>query len=161
MSGFVPPPATGSTFAPPTLPGFMDFIANHMNISTTALPSTSPWIGWAFNYAQEIVSPTLGCVTTILYALATYNLAADFLVNFCPDSPGQCVFATLREMYRINSFVPGVVQSTSDNGTSTSLLVPDFLKELTLSDLQELKTPYGRAYLAIAQKYGTLWGITC
>jgi hypothetical protein len=151
---------SGSTFAPPTLAGFMTFIQNNMNISATALPPTSEWIGWAYDYAQEVVSPTLGCVSSLIYALALYNLAGDFLVNYAPDSPGQCVFANLRSTYKIGSFVPGVVQSTSDNGTSTSLLVPDFMKELMLADLQELKTPWGRAYLAFAQKYGTLWGIT-
>ena len=134
---------SGSSFAPPTLAGFTTFIANNMGISTTVLSPSSEWVGWAFSYALDIVSPTLGCVSSLIYALAVYNLAGDFLVNYAPDSPGQCYFGDLRKQYKLAGFVPGVVQSTSDNGTSTSLLVPDALKELTLADLQELKTPWG------------------
>jgi hypothetical protein len=81
------------------------------------------------------------------------------LINYGEDVTPSTVFADIRTAYKINSFVPGMVSSTSDNGTSTSLITPDFFQNLTLSDLQLMKTPYGRAYLAIAQKAGNLWGI--
>ena len=40
------------------------------------------------------------------------------------------------------------------------LLVPDAFKALTISDLQNLKTPWGLTYLGFAQACGTLWGLT-
>lgn len=70
-------------------------------------------------------------------------------------------FANVRQKLKLNSFVPGVVGSTSDLSTSVGLDNPDFFKHLTLADLQLLKTPYGRQYLSLAQKYGpTIWGLT-
>jgi hypothetical protein len=53
-----------------------------------------------------------------------------------------------------------VVSSSADVSTSESLLVPDAAKGFQFADLQYLKTPYGRAYLGYAQRYGQLWGIT-
>lgn len=70
-------------------------------------------------------------------------------------------FADARRVLKLNSFTPGIVGSTSDLSTSVSLDVPEFFKHLTLDQLQLLKTPYGRAYLRLAQRYGpTVWGIT-
>lgn len=70
-------------------------------------------------------------------------------------------FANARRQLKLNSFVPGVVASTSDLSTSVGLDNPDFFKNLTLDQLQLLKTSYGRAYLAIAQKYGpNVWGVS-
>ena len=34
------------------------------------------------------------------------------------------------------------------------------MKDFTLANLQNLKTPYGRQYLAWAQAYGPLWGLS-
>lgn len=70
-------------------------------------------------------------------------------------------FANARRIFKINSFVPGIVATTSDLTTSVGLDNPDFFKTLTLEQLQLLKTPWGRNYLNIAQKYGpTIWGLT-
>jgi len=52
------------------------------------------------------------------------------------------------------------VGASEDEATSQTLLTPEAMKGLTLADLQNLKTPWGRQYLAFAQSYGTLWGIT-
>jgi|APCry1669192062_1035393.scaffolds.fasta_scaffold00554_4 hypothetical protein len=152
----------------PTVTGFQSFIYNVMGIDPLVLPSDSPVIGWAFQVAMMIVSPDLAIVATAngttpatsLYELAVYNLAGDNLVNYAQDQAGRTYFADLRASLKINAFAAGVVTSASDAGTSDSLAVPESLKNLTLSDLQNLKTPWGRAYLAIAQRYGTLWGLT-
>jgi hypothetical protein len=40
------------------------------------------------------------------------------------------------------------------------LLNPEAMKTFTLANLQNLKTPWGREYLAIAQRAGTTWGLT-
>ena len=50
--------------------------------------------------------------------------------------------------------------SASDEGTSTALLNPEFMKTLTLQNLQALKDPYGRTYLQFAQSFGPVWGLT-
>jgi hypothetical protein len=70
-------------------------------------------------------------------------------------------FAALRRNFKIGQFVPGMIASTNDSSTGMSLDNPDFMKGLTLYDLQVAKTPWGRAYLAIAQKAGpNLWGLS-
>jgi hypothetical protein len=94
----------------------------------------------------------------LLYDNAVYNLGMSNLIEFTPDQIGRTMFATLRKTYSILAFKPGVVQSSGDEGTNTSLLVPDFMKNLTMADLQYIKTPWGRAYMAIAQRVGPVWG---
>ena len=70
-------------------------------------------------------------------------------------------FNKLRRQLRLNSFVPGVVTSANDLSTGAGLLNPDFLRYLTFENLQLIKTPWGRAYLAVAQKWGpTLFGLS-
>ena len=60
----------------------------------------------------------------------------------------------------INSFVAGVIESSADESTSQSMKVPDQFEGLTIADLQNLKTPWGRTYLGIAQSIRTDWGIS-
>jgi len=145
---------------PPTLAGFIAFIQNVMGISSIYLPTTSPVIQMALTIALDIVNVQLQTASPDIYTLAVYNLAGDNLINFAPDQAGQTYFQDLRTSFHISDFVAGVVQSSGDEGTSTSLTVPEALSHLTLSDLQNLKTPYGRQYLAFAQRYGQLWGLT-
>jgi hypothetical protein len=149
----------------PTLAGFIDFIRGVMGIDPLLLPDNSPAIEWAYANALMIVNPTLGLVgvkspiETTLYIEAVYNLGGDNIINYAPDQPGRTYFAELRRSMNITSFAAGLVQSASDSGTSDSLAVPDSLKNLTISQLQNMKTPWGRRYLAIAQTYGTMWGV--
>lgn len=145
--------------APPTVSGFLAFIRNVMGINVTALPDTEPAIQDAFDLAIATVNLTLN-VVPIVYTLAVYNLAGDQLINWAPDQPSQKFFRDLRAELKISAFAAGVVASSGDDGTNVSLATPDYMKQLTLSDLQNLKTPYGRAYLAAAQKYGPgAWGV--
>ena len=90
--------------------------------------------------------------------------------NYAQDLPGAATvqgsdpplpfFAYARKTWNIFGFVSGVVQSTGDESTNVSLVVQEAAKDFTLSDLQNLKTPYGRRYLSMAQQYGTIWGIS-
>jgi hypothetical protein len=172
----------------PTLAGFLLFVRNTMGISTAILPDNSPVIGMAFAVALAIVNPQLKCAPALpqfdstgaqlnggglsVYALAVYNLAGDNLLNYAQDlpdaepvtgsgDPGLPFFAWTRKQLNINGFVSGVIQSSGDNGTSVSLVVQEAAKDFTLANLQQLKTPYGRQYLAFAQSYGpTTWGIS-
>jgi len=154
----------------PTAAGFLVFIRQQMGISTAVLPDASPYVGWAFDVALEIVNLQLDCISPLIYSLAVYNLAADNLINYAQDLPNAPIvpgsepaapfFQALRESWDITGFVPGVISSSADVSTSESLLVPDFMKGLTLANLQNLKSPYGRAYLAFAQSAGTNWGLS-
>lgn len=156
----------------PTLAGFLVFIRSVMGINTTVLPDNSAAITYAYNVALMTVNPQLGlglCPTPPglwnIYAIAVYNLAGDLLINYAPDQEGQTYFATLRGPppagYGIYNFVAGVIESAHDETTGDSVAVPDSLKALTLSDLQRLKTPWGRRYLEIAQDFGpNLWGLS-
>lgn len=161
----------------PTEAGFLAFIRNIMAIPAPVLPSDSLYIGWSYNVALSFVNETLrvaGAASPTfpsIYALAVYNLGGDRLVNYAqdvPDAPNVVgsdpplpFFANMRRVLNINAFVSGVIQSASDESTSESMVVPDFMKGLTFRDLQMTKTPWGREYLGIAQDYGpSVWGIT-
>lgn len=163
----------------PTLAGFQAFVQNVMGISTTILPSSSPVIGMAFAVALSIVNQALVnvCVPQFdstgaqlnsgglsIYALCVYNLAGSNLLAYAQDqngappvpgsNPPTPFFAWTRKQFNINGFISGVVQSSSDEGTSVSLVVQEAAKNFTLANLQQLKDPYGRQYLAFAQSYG-------
>jgi hypothetical protein len=156
----------------PTLAGFNVFVRTVMGINTTVLPVGTPAITYAYNVAIMITNPEIGAGIGVptgsdwsIYALAVYNLAGDRLIRFAPDQSNQTYFATLRGPiadggYGLNSFAAGVVQAASDEATSDSLAVPDALKQLSIMDLQMLKTPWGLQYLAFAQDTGTLWGMS-
>lgn len=143
-----------------TRDGFLAFIRDIMGIDSIVLPDNSPYIDLSLDLAKEIVNPVINEVSTLIFDQATYNLAGDTLINIAQDQTGQTYFADVRKTWNINGFVAGVVQSAGDESTNESLSVPDFVKGLTLSDLQNLKTPYGRQYLAYAMRWGTNWGLS-
>lgn len=143
---------------------------------------TNSSITWLANVATVTTSAPHGLATgtTVVIAgtaPAAYGVTAPIIVTgastytyaLTGTSPGSCTqaghtgltfFADLRRAWNITGFAAGVVQASSDVSTSQTLLVQDAAAGFTLGDLQNLKTPYGRAYLALAQKYGTLWGVT-
>ncbi len=143
-----------------------------MGITTDQLPDDAPVIGYAFNIALAIVSLELNLIdcSGVIYSDAVYNFGGDRILNFAQDapdappvqgsSPPMAFFAFTRKQYGLNSFVAGVIEAAADESTSETIAVPDSLKNITLMDLQNLKTPYGRTYLAFAQMLGTLWGLT-
>jgi hypothetical protein len=139
--------------------GFLAFIRG-TGITTAQLPDASPDIDNALALSIAIVYIGIQQASSLMYDQAVYNLGMSNLVEFATDQSGQTTFTTLRASYNIMGFVPGVISSTSDEGTSESLLNPDFMKQLTLADLQYIKTPWGRAYLAIAQRIGPVWGMS-
>jgi len=174
----------------PSLAGFIDFIFNRMQVPTTALSNIDPLINEIYNYALQTANfkllfipqppfpspfplpaaPSINPYPS-LYAIAVYNLGGDALVNAALDASGAPTiagtnppvkfWAYTRSLYKIDNFLAGVVQSTSDNGSSTSLAIPEMMQQLNLMDLQTLKTPWGRRYMQIAQQMGpTDWGIS-
>ena len=150
----------------PTLAGFQDFVYGVMKIDPLNLPTSEPVIGYAFDVAMSVVNYVLKVVRSppngqwSIYAMAVYNLGGSNLVNYAQDQPGRTFFDDLRKSLGINKFQAGVVSSTSDTGTSVALLNPDFMREITLANLQQIKDPWGRQYLQFAQDYGTLWGLS-
>lgn len=148
-----------ASFNAPTLDGYIAWL-REQGFTDTALPADSMFLALTYENSLATVNRALISASPIIYTLAVYNLGADFLINWTPDQPGSTFFVDLRKGYGVLDFSPGVVSSSSDNGTSTSLMNPDFLKGLTMGNLQNLKTPYGRQYLAWAQSYGTVWGLS-
>jgi len=144
----------------PTLTGYVSFIRNIMGIDTTLLPDGSPVIEFSYNFALNICTDLLSVIPQIpgqfLYITAVYNLAGDTLLTYAQDQSGQTFFAQAQQKYQLKAFVSGVVSFAGDEGTQSTLSVPEALKGLTIGNLQNLKTPYGRTYLQIAQDFGSL-----
>lgn len=130
-----------------------------MQIPVLALPDNAPVIAASYTMAIAIVDQSLVAVPGV-YSLAVYNLGGDGIIQFAPDQSGRDYFAKIRDKLNIANFSSGVNASSSDVSTSQSSLNPDFMRNLMLSDLQHLKTPWGRQYLQFAQRIGTLWGMT-
>jgi len=146
---------------PPTVAGFLTFIRQVMGIIPKDLPDNSPVIPVAFQVSKELVNISIAYASSIMYSLAVYNLAGDNLINYAPDVQGCSYFADLRASFNVNQFTAGVVDYSSDQGTSQGIWVIEPARQFTLSNLQNLKTPWGRRYLAIAQDYGpAVWGLT-
>lgn len=165
------------SYPSPTLAGFQDFITNQMQISDAVLPSDSYVIPMAFSVALALVNPALcsvgycgaiaGSVAVSIYTLAVYNLGGDNIINFAQDVPDAPVymdnlsyFAYMRKQFNTYGFVSGVISASHDETTGQSLVVQKAAENFTLANLQNLKTPWGRQYLAFAQSYGSLVGLT-
>lgn len=161
----------------PTRSGYLSFIRNIMVIDDVVLPDDSIWIDGSYNVAYNRVNkairrfPNHDQTQPSPYALAIYNLGGDRLLNFAQDLPDAAVvvgsnpplpyFKFMRSQMKLMTFVGGTVQSSSDNGTSVSLVVPKAMENLTIQDLQNLKTPWGLNYMGIAQEYGPSgWGLS-
>jgi hypothetical protein len=156
---------------PPTEAGFLTWLQQVVGFTTSVLPADSIYIDIAFNASISKVYCLIQCVDPYQYMLAVYNLGTSFIINMVQDQPGGPTFpgsgdpgvpywAGLRQSFGANSFTGGVISATSDETTSQTMTLPDWAASLTISDLQNLKDPYGRAYLAIAQSSGSLWGVT-
>lgn len=158
----------------PTIGGFLSFITNIMAVPASVIDPANPppTVTWSFDFALDWVNTQLCLVPSqtgawTMYERAVYNLAADTLINWAQDAQPYIIFQDelpywqfLRKSMNVNAFVAGVVQSTSDQGTSAGYLVPEAFKNITIANLGNLKTPFGRAYLGMAQSLGTLWGLS-
>jgi hypothetical protein len=147
----------------PTWSGFVQFLQNVVAVPEAFLPLDNDYVPAAqmcFEISMAVVNPFLGAIPS-LYTLAVYNLATDRMINYMTDLNGQTFWEDQRTKYNTNAISLGVVSSGSDQGTGMSQLNPEQMASLTLADLQTLKTPWGRAYMGIAQDYGqTLWGLS-
>ena len=158
---YIPPPIYSPPVdTTPSLAGYVNWIRTIMAIPQSVLPDNSPYIVLSYEMALETVNLYLDCASPLLYTQAVYNLGGDILVNIAQDVPPSTFWADLRESLGINNFTPGFINAANDEDTSAALLIPMNLQNLTIADLQALKTPWGRVYLSIAQSVGSMWGLT-
>jgi hypothetical protein len=155
----------------PNLPDYLTWLGETVQIPTAALPSNSPWPGYAFTQAMALTLSGQGAIPGIMYSLAVYNCATALLFLITPDQPNQTYFADARSSETSTNFpnggfgllspLTGLVVSTSDENTSTTLTAPTWAAGMTVDDLGFYQTIWGRYYLAYIQKFGpTVWGLT-
>jgi hypothetical protein len=148
-----------TAYPAPTLAGFQAW-AVPQGFTYTVLPQASIYWCYAFDTAVAVVNLQLQCASALAYMLGIYNLATDNLINWAPDTAPSTFWADLRTKFGAYNFIGGTVVSASDEGTSDSLATVESLTNLTIGQLQNLKTPWGRQYLAFAQEVGSQWGVT-
>lgn len=154
----------------PTFEGFTAWVRSVMGVTTTVLPDNSIYLQYAYYVAIEVVNLQLQVASALIYRLAVYNLGGSNLINWAQDLPGAATipgsepptpyWAWLRKEYGTYNFVAGTISAAYDQGTGESIATIDNLKNLTIGQLQQLKDPYGRQYLAWASEVGTGWGIS-
>ena len=152
-----------TAFVNPRLANRTDYLTflRGIGITTAVLPDDSMWIGISYDVSIGTVNTLIAILCPPIYPLAVYNLGADRLLNFAQDQPNMSFFADFRANNGLMKFSPGLISSAGDQGTSDSFEVIAAAKNMTISDLQMMRTPYGRAYLGIAQSYGpTIWGLS-
>jgi hypothetical protein len=151
--------------APPTLEGYINWVRQIMGVPVVVLADDSIYLEMSYDIAYEIVNRYIWAVNPGIFTVAVYNLAGDYLVNIAQDDPtlqppDNTYWTDLRQSMQINSFIPGLINQASDQGTSAGMQLLASMENLTIGDLQNLKTPWGRVYLGIAQSVGSMWGLT-
>jgi hypothetical protein len=148
----------------PTFDGFKAWVQAVMGVPNVSLPDdTTLQIAYdqAINLAylgfQSIPSQS---TSLTIYAQAVYNLGGAMLVEFAVDNPNSSYWQDLRNRMGIYNFTGGLTNSAYDQGTGEGMYILPIFSGLTLGNLQLLKTPWGRAYLALAGQWGTIWGLT-
>ena len=155
----------------PNVTDFTTFIETSVQIPTAALPTNSPWIGYAFNQAMAIANVPPSTIPGIVYTLAVYNGATHILFLITPDQVGQTYFSDARSNLASENFPQGgfslnlpqvgTVTSTFDQGTGTTLTTPEWAKGLTIGQLGFMQTVWGRDFLSYLQSYGpNIVGVT-
>ncbi|MHB8914742.1 MAG: hypothetical protein ACYC4K_02895 [Thiobacillus sp.] len=143
-------------FIDPTTPNAADFytFVTNQGVPTADLPSTSEYLTWALAYGQNIALLPPPLMPAIVYVMAVYNLGMHQLIKVAQDIPNYTFFTNARTQFGILSFMAGPIVASGDGQTSETLLSADWMKGMTLSALDLLKTPFGRSYLEYAQAYG-------
>jgi hypothetical protein len=123
-------------------------------VESASAAAWSPYLAWAFTGALGVTLIPPVDMPPILYVTAVYNYGMHKLLKVGQDQAGQTFFTTQRANFKLLSFKAGPVGASADQATSQTLVTPDFLKGLTMGDLDLLLTPWGREYLDYSQMYG-------
>lgn len=152
----------GYTSPKPNMADFLSTMYTEVGLTSSDIDENSQYAKMALAFAVHWVYRGIQRADNCIYLRAVYCLATDRVVNYAYDSPDSVTrpFAKLRELYGLSKFSPGVISSSSDNGTSQSYQVSETLNKLTLADLQNLKTPWGREYMGYAQQASPIWGMS-
>lgn len=121
--------------------------------------ANSPWIAYALNRALNLVMQ-IPTIAGLDYTLAVYNCAGHILIGISPDQASQSYFTDARKNFGMLEASSGVISSSSDQATSNSFAVPEVMTKMTVGDLYFFKTPWGREYLAFAQDFGAIAGMS-
>ncbi len=149
-----------STYSPTSFTGTVSPVPSSA-VSDATVAAWSPYLAWAFNQASGANLNPPPFLTPIIWVLATYNYGMHLLLKIAQDQPNQSFFQNLRTQFKLGSFLAGVLSNASDEGTGAAIVVADPFKNLSLGNLDLLKTPYGREYLAYIQSYGpTIVGVS-
>lgn len=139
----------------PTTPNLADFTTYCQNqgIVASYTLSTSEYFDWAFDWA---FNDALTCsqMPTLQYVLAVYTLGADRFIRIAGDDGQGTFYQDQRASFGVLQFKPGVVMASGDGTTSQTLVVPDWYRNIPLMAQEQMKTPWGREYVAYAQMYG-------
>lgn len=143
--------------------GYLTFLRTVVGIPVSAMPDDSPDVAASYDWAVALTPYQIKTLSDLMYTTAVYNCGADYLLQWGSDqygTAGSTFFADVRQTYGINSFTAGVVEMTEDETTNAKLRVPTNFNDLTLDQLVSTKTPYGRQYLSIYQKLGSIWTLS-
>lgn len=121
--------------------------------------SGSVWASYAFNQAMALTN-SVPTITPLMYVLAVYNGAGHILLTIAPDQPGLVYFQTARTDFKLLQPQIGIITSSSDEGTSNSFAVGDGMRNMSMTDLDFYRSPYGRAWLQYTQDFGGVFGLT-
>lgn len=139
-------------YTAPTLTGFIAY-CQEQGIVAPYTEDTADAFSWAFDWAM---AETLICpqMPGNLYTLAVYNNGADRFIRLAQDNGQGTFYKAQRDSFGVFQFKPGVVMASGDEGTSNTLVVPDWYRAIPMGVQEQLKTPWGRMYIAYAQMYG-------
>ena len=139
----------------PTTPNLTDFTtyATNQGVVASYTTSSSEYFQWAFDWA---LNDAMTCpqVPSLQYVLAVYTLGTDRFIRIAQDNGQGTFYQDQRASFGVLQFKPGVVMASGDQGTSQTLVVPDWYRNIPLMSQEIMKTPWGREYTAYAQMYG-------
>jgi len=144
----------------PNLTDFTAFVYAQ-GVPEADLPSDSPYLPAALEYAENVVIDSPPDISTVLYVDAVYNLGMHKLLKIAQDINPYTFFTDSRKQYGLLSFVAGPIVTSGDQGTSEALLPAEWMKDMTLLANDCLKTPWGQSFLMYQQDYGpTIVGVS-
>jgi hypothetical protein len=124
-----------------------------MTITSGDLPDNDTEISYSYQAALDTASLVIARFSPTEYNRAVYNLALDTLIK----ASSAIIFDDLKAYYGIGILRTGWIGSASDSGSSASYTsFVSYVTELNAYEMDLQKTPYGRAYFALASRFASL-----